>query len=208
MSKFATVNCRTHSDMTSNGNIFRVTGHLCGEFTGEFPAQRPVTRSFGVFFELRLNKRLSKQLRGWWFETLPSPLWRHCNDKCYVHTSNCQVACGIITASSIDSIYCVAGFWIIFHMLRDSADWIYLYNIKPFFFIVKHVYIIEWYSCQLFWNTFEIACFVQVRVDIIVVNCIRTSEMRNDTKMKTIANLEYASDFSSFVSRNWIIVFL
>ena len=33
---------------SSNGNIFRVTGHLCGEFTGpgEFPAQRPVTRSF------------------------------------------------------------------------------------------------------------------------------------------------------------------
>ena len=28
--------------------IFRVTGHLCGEFTGEFPAQRPVTRSFDV----------------------------------------------------------------------------------------------------------------------------------------------------------------
>ena len=48
---------------SSNGNIFRVTGHLCGEFTGpgEFPAQRPVTRSFDVFFGLRLNKRLSKQ---------------------------------------------------------------------------------------------------------------------------------------------------
>ena len=32
---------------SSNGNIFRITGHLCGEFTGpgEFPAQRPVTRS-------------------------------------------------------------------------------------------------------------------------------------------------------------------
>ena len=42
-----------HSMMTSlNGNIFRVTGHLCGEFTGpvEFPAQRPVTRSFDGFF--------------------------------------------------------------------------------------------------------------------------------------------------------------
>ena len=39
---------------SSNGNIFRVTGHLCGEFTGpgEFPAQRPVTRSFDVFFHL------------------------------------------------------------------------------------------------------------------------------------------------------------
>ena len=35
---------------SSNGNIFRVTGPLCGEFTGpgEFPAQRPVTRSFDV----------------------------------------------------------------------------------------------------------------------------------------------------------------
>ena len=46
--------------MTSwNGNIFRVTGHLCGEFTGpgEFPAQRPETQSFDIFFDLRLNNR-------------------------------------------------------------------------------------------------------------------------------------------------------
>ena len=47
---------------------------------GEFPAQRPVTRSSGVFFDLRPNKRLSKQSRGWWFETLSRSLWRHCND--------------------------------------------------------------------------------------------------------------------------------
>ena len=67
---------------SSNGNIFRVTGPLCGEFTGpgEFPTQRPVTRSFDVFFGLRLNKRLSKQPWGWWFETLSWSLWRHCND--------------------------------------------------------------------------------------------------------------------------------
>ena len=47
---------------SSSGNIFRVTGHLCGEFTGpgEFPTQRPVARSFDVFFDLRVNKRLSK----------------------------------------------------------------------------------------------------------------------------------------------------
>ena len=44
---------------SSNGNIFRITGHLCGEFTGEFPTQRPVTQSFDVFFDLRLNKRFS-----------------------------------------------------------------------------------------------------------------------------------------------------
>ena len=66
---------------SSNENIFRVTGHLCGEFTvtGEFPAQRPVTRSFDVFFDLHLNKRLSKKSWGWWFQTRSRPLWRHCN---------------------------------------------------------------------------------------------------------------------------------
>ena len=47
--------------------------------TGEFPSQRPVTRSFDVFFDLHLNKRLSTQSRGWWFETPSQPLWRHCN---------------------------------------------------------------------------------------------------------------------------------
>ena len=47
---------------------------------GEFPTQRPVTRSFDVFFDLRLNKRLSKQSLGWWFETPSHPLWPHCNE--------------------------------------------------------------------------------------------------------------------------------
>ena len=76
---------RYHRMMTSsNGNIFRVTGPLCGEFTGpgEFPTQRPVTRSFDVFFDLRLNKRLSKQPWGWWFETPSWSLWCQCNGTC------------------------------------------------------------------------------------------------------------------------------
>ena len=70
---------KTHADnmmTSSNGNIFRVTSPLCGEF----PAQRPVTRMFDVFFDLCLNKRLSKQSWGWWFKTPSRPLWRHCND--------------------------------------------------------------------------------------------------------------------------------
>ena len=78
--------------MSSNGNIFRVTGHLCGEFTGpgDFPAQRPVTRSFDVFFDLHPNKWLSKQWWGWWFETQSCPLWRHRNGSgeppfCMIH---------------------------------------------------------------------------------------------------------------------------
>ena len=35
-------------------------------------------RSFDVFFDLRMNKRLSKQWRGWWFDTPSHSLWRHC----------------------------------------------------------------------------------------------------------------------------------
>ena len=52
---------------SSNGNIFRVTGHLCGEFIGhgEFPPQRPVTRSFDVFFDLRLNEKAIVRLVIW-----------------------------------------------------------------------------------------------------------------------------------------------
>ena len=47
-------------------------------FAREF-TERPVTRNFNVFFDLRLNKGLSKQSWGWWFETLSRPLWHHCN---------------------------------------------------------------------------------------------------------------------------------
>ena len=63
----------------SNGNIFRVTDPLWGEFTGEFPTQRPVTRSFDVFFDLRLDEQLSKQWRRRSFVTPSRSLWRHCN---------------------------------------------------------------------------------------------------------------------------------
>ena len=80
-----------YSYTSSNGNIFRVNGHLCGEFTGEFPAQRPVSRSSDVFFDLCLNKRLSKQSLGWWTFSPPSTSKkrsRHSrrmrNPQCYV----------------------------------------------------------------------------------------------------------------------------
>ena len=46
----------------------------------EFPAQRPVTQNFDILFDLHPNKRLSKQWRGWWFETPSCPFWRHLNE--------------------------------------------------------------------------------------------------------------------------------
>ena len=62
--------------------------------TGEFPSHRPVTRWFDVFFHLRLNKRLCKQSRRWWFETPSRPLWRHCNwneTLCHTPSQNPQI---------------------------------------------------------------------------------------------------------------------
>ena len=48
------------------------------------PYTKAVTRSFDVFFDLCLNKRLSKQPWGWWFETPSWSLWRQCNEvACY-----------------------------------------------------------------------------------------------------------------------------
>ena len=42
--------------------------HQMETFSAFFPVKRPVTWSFDVFFDLHLNKRLSKQWWGWWFD--------------------------------------------------------------------------------------------------------------------------------------------
>ena len=68
-------------------------GLVCSAGPGEFPTQRPVTRSFDVFFDLRLNKRLSKQPWGWWFETPSWSLWRQCNELTHFSCDNCENVC-------------------------------------------------------------------------------------------------------------------
>ena len=67
---------------SSNGNIFRVTGHLCGEFTGPrwIPCTKASDTELWCFFDLRPKKLLTKQSWGWWFETPSHPLWRHRNE--------------------------------------------------------------------------------------------------------------------------------
>ena len=56
------------------------------------PHKRSVTRNFDVFFDLRLNKWLSKQSWGWWFETPSCPLWHHCNELCTQFALCCCLA--------------------------------------------------------------------------------------------------------------------
>ena len=76
--------------MTSSyGNIFRVTGPLCGEFIGHWwiPQSKGSGAELWCFFYLRLIKRLSKQSWGWWFETSSCSLWRHWN----IETPSCSL---------------------------------------------------------------------------------------------------------------------
>ena len=72
---------------------------LCAEnspATGEFPSQRPVTRSFDAPFMCALNKRLSKQSWGWWFETQTRSLWRYRNVNAFLPSLDCYLRVCII----------------------------------------------------------------------------------------------------------------
>ena len=92
--------------------------------TGWLPTPRPVTRSFDVFFHLRLNKRLSKQPRGWWFKTPPWPLWRQCNVHIPLRTT---IASSWLLSGAIQWILCLTGV-ILFHQntsrLNGASVWI------------------------------------------------------------------------------------
>ena len=91
--------------------------------TGEFPAQRPVTRSFDVFFDLRLNKRLSKQSWGWWYETPLRPLWRHSNVMCLRPAVSIQC---LEIMSNLSNSWCSLG-------LVFGVGWLSRYNVSVMF---------------------------------------------------------------------------
>ena len=84
--------------------------------TGEFPSQWPVTPSFDVFFDLCLNKQLSDQSWGWWFETPSRSLWRHFNGDIAVvfsfefrhwtlRTKDCQFDSFVVAGGTVSCHY-------------------------------------------------------------------------------------------------------
>ena len=64
-----TINLYLPPDDIIKWKHFHITGLLCGEFTGHWwiPRTKASDEELWCFFDLRLNKRLSKQLWGWWF---------------------------------------------------------------------------------------------------------------------------------------------
>ena len=128
--------------------------------------------------------------------------WQLC-----IHTSNCHVAC-CITAASIDSMYgystidFMTDFYIIFYILLDSVYLHIMFNLFSFCHD-KCLRIRQW-----FWNIFEMACFVQVRIYRIFAYYIRTGELHNDNRMKTIVNFGMDRAFNIFVTTKLIFMHL
>ena len=85
--------------------------------TNKFPSQRPVTRSFDVFFDLRLNKWLSKQSWGWWFETPSCSSWRHCNE-----------ICDILLVGTAPTVSWFVSLNDISYILHECMLWFYISN--------------------------------------------------------------------------------
>ena len=136
--------------------------------SGEFPTQRPVTRSFDVFFDLRLNKRLSKQWWGWWFETLSRPLWCHRNDDCNGGENNERRQTILVTPPQ-DSICSQTKIVPKAHTLFPPGfSWPKIYEIWKFSIpMVSHYLIDNAPILMRYWlrlNTHKVASFIHKKV--------------------------------------------
>ena len=93
--------------------------------TREFPTQRPVTRNFNAFFDLCLNRRLSKQWLGWWFETQSRPLWRQCyaTQQIGVHeTLLCYIHVRTIVSSTKSTFVLMLNAWCVFYVFECALS--------------------------------------------------------------------------------------
>ena len=104
---------------SSNGNLFRVIGHLCGEITGLrwIPISKASDAELWCFLWSVPDKRLSKQSWGWWFETQSGLLWRHSNVMSInysvrdvsvslsMHSLHCALVYGYLLQSLPNTIY-------------------------------------------------------------------------------------------------------
>ena len=105
--------------VSSNGNIFRVTFLLCGEFTCH--RHKGQWRGAFVFSLICAWTMVEYTIERRWFETPSRPLWRHCNEDYdphnyrpvltrRSHTSTEQNGnCGLGPTNGIQSTTCVVA---------------------------------------------------------------------------------------------------
>ena len=78
---------------SSNGNIFHVTGPLCGKFTGHRVIPLTTKASdvkLWLFLWSTPEQTVGKQSRCHWFETPARSLWRHCNGTPFYLLPSCM----------------------------------------------------------------------------------------------------------------------
>ena len=96
-----------------------------------------------MFSLICLNKRLSKQSWGWWFETPSRPLWRHCNGE----FACCQLCCRRSQSWHHSNFHTLSTSTLLCIFLRTR--------------MLENVFIGNWYSkcfSKGCWNVFEL-CF-------------------------------------------------
>ena len=71
---------------SSTGNISALLALCVGNSSVNYTHKGQWRKALVFSLICALNKRLSKQSWGWWFETPPRSLWRHCNGGCLPHT--------------------------------------------------------------------------------------------------------------------------
>ena len=112
----------------------------------EFPAPRSVTQSFDVFFDLLLNKRLSKQSWGCWFESPSCPWWRHCN----VHASNWTIGMSKMRKNAIFPCVNTAYKWVRYRNCYSSfGRYWYIYATHNYVLLSSYNFHIKCIECQL-----------------------------------------------------------
>ena len=141
---------------SSNGNIFRVTGHLWGEFTGLRWIPRTKASDAELWYFLWC-KRLSKHSRGWWFETLSHPLWRHRN--------GCRISVGSMVEKRgrvITVSHCMNMFFMYVYILHSNVYCIYELHKNANMIVLgnRWIYFVENMCC---------ICGMHVRYELTII---------------------------------------
>ena len=149
---------------SSNGNIFRVTGPLLGEFTVYpwIPLTKGRTWNFDIFFDLHLNEWLNKRSRSRWFEIHRAH---------YDVTAMISFKCLMWDDTKITSICCWTNSWIAGDIRRRGSHMMSLY-------------------CKIHWDELlGVSLTINQNWLISIINCV-SQQINSDqhTPMMTSSN--------------------
>ena len=140
-----------------------------------------VIKHFDVFFDLRLNKWVSKQPWGWWFETPSRPLWRHRNAGKFLKTSGTTLNSWIMCSCSpgISAKYCKYTIWI---RSNEKLCLFYGTTCTTNIYQSHHVYLSQHYM-QVMFHYLYFNCTVRLRSTYSALIILISSMVINYTEL-------------------------